>query len=470
MLYTQARGLEEFELFDVFKMAGQAETIPANAGHTDSWDKRAGSLNNSTICDISGNENWPRPDIEGNLSNFSLPKSNDAHPETKHDESFLQTSRKQSHDVMDTNARKKRHASTSQQGNHKPIGRKRRKTSDRNTTHPQFLMGGSITDPLNLNSLCNEEVSRLLNAATPISSPLPHVNKDPNPIIVPFDVTDPLQLNTMCSQTDDTANLTRTLTPKSVGKKRKKRLEKLNESHSADEATVINKPANLNLDSVKTNHHGSMPTIPDKIVSPVLPDSGQCHRKRKKQEPTAKIARALLVEVSDSKSANDAAEKTTSHTDRVTPEKRKYKRQLSKETKPHPKFKDQNKKFQYGNYHRYYGYRNPNQEDDARIAFLKKDWFEGKTCLDIGCNSGHVTLYVAKTFAPQRITGIDIDSVLIGIARKNICHCLEEERDAKKHKFPASMEKMYGPITSSGYPPKSSASRFPGNVLFRCVS
>ncbi|XP_033642172.1 7SK snRNA methylphosphate capping enzyme-like isoform X1 [Asterias rubens] len=455
-------------------MSGQAETFAANAGHTDSWDKRPGTVNTSSICGISGSEAWSRPDDEGNFSSYSLSTStNDPPTKHEHSDNCQQLSSKQSHDTEDASTKKKRQNTSANPGNHKQMGRKRRKTSERNTTHAHFLMGGCMTDPLNLNSLCNEEISRVLNAATPISSPLPHVNKDPNPVIVPIDVTDPLQLNTVFSQTDDEANLTRTLTPKSAGKKRKKRTDKPSESHSADEATIINKPANLKLDGIKPLHHGSTSTIPDKIVSPVLPDCGPSYRKRKKQEPTTKISRALLVMEPEPKSAAETSEKTSTQnqiTDRVTPEKRKYKRQTSKETKVQPKFKDQNKKFQYGNYHRYYGYRNPDQEDDPRVSFLKRDWFQGKTCLDIGCNSGHVTLFVAKTFSPERITGIDIDPVLIGIARKNILHCLEGEKDKKQHKFPASMEKLYGPITPRGHSKQTSSSKFPGNILFRCAN
>ncbi|KAG8487499.1 hypothetical protein CXB51_016251 [Gossypium anomalum] len=62
---------------------------------------------------------------------------------------------------------------------------------------------------------------------------------------------------------------------------------------------------------------------------------------------------------------------------------------------PNKKFK---KVFPYGNYKSYYGYRigkGPEREEDPRIRVLKKEWFEGKDCLDIGCNSGVVTIQIA---------------------------------------------------------------------------
>ena len=72
----------------------------------------------------------------------------------------------------------------------------------------------------------------------------------------------------------------------------------------------------------------------------------------------------------------------------------------SKPPKSEP-FKDKNKKFEYGNYSRYYGYRNPNQEDDVRLKYFRREWFEGKDVLDIGCNVGQVTMVIGKFFNPR---------------------------------------------------------------------
>lgn len=40
-------------------------------------------------------------------------------------------------------------------------------------------------------------------------------------------------------------------------------------------------------------------------------------------------------------------------------------------------FKPANSKFQYGNYTKYYGYRNPQKFKDDRMECLKKEWFKG---------------------------------------------------------------------------------------------
>ncbi|KAJ5073098.1 7sk snRNA methylphosphate capping enzyme [Anaeramoeba ignava] len=81
--------------------------------------------------------------------------------------------------------------------------------------------------------------------------------------------------------------------------------------------------------------------------------------------------------------------------------------------------KNQNKKneFIFGNYSRYYGYRLVNQEKDPRINILPSKLFEGKNCLDIGCNSGFLTLKIAYNYNVKSMVGIDIDNSLINKAK-----------------------------------------------------
>ncbi|POO00868.1 S-adenosyl-L-methionine-dependent methyltransferase [Trema orientale] len=67
--------------------------------------------------------------------------------------------------------------------------------------------------------------------------------------------------------------------------------------------------------------------------------------------------------------------------------------------------------FPYGNYKNYYGYRiGQDMEEDPRLKVMKKEWFEGKDCLDVGCNNGSITIQIAKKFQCQSIIGVDIDS------------------------------------------------------------
>lgn len=33
-------------------------------------------------------------------------------------------------------------------------------------------------------------------------------------------------------------------------------------------------------------------------------------------------------------------------------------------------------------------------DEDPRLRLMKKEWFEGKACLDIGCNNGLITIHI----------------------------------------------------------------------------
>ena len=60
-----------------------------------------------------------------------------------------------------------------------------------------------------------------------------------------------------------------------------------------------------------------------------------------------------------------------------------------------PNFNPKGSQYCYGNYDKYYGYRNSGAfEEDVRLSLLKKEWFEGKDCLDIGSNTGQVCVCV----------------------------------------------------------------------------
>ncbi|KAI9527156.1 hypothetical protein NQZ68_032736 [Dissostichus eleginoides] len=75
--------------------------------------------------------------------------------------------------------------------------RRRRANSDSQSESvlpSNFLLGGNIFDPLNLNSLLDEDVNRATNQETPKCSPLPLRGGDPVEILVPRDITDPLNL------------------------------------------------------------------------------------------------------------------------------------------------------------------------------------------------------------------------------------------------------------------------------------
>jgi 7SK snRNA methylphosphate capping enzyme len=69
----------------------------------------------------------------------------------------------------------------------------------------------------------------------------------------------------------------------------------------------------------------------------------------------------------------------------------------------------------YGNYANYYKRR---FRISDRIKVLDASLFSGKSVLDLGSNSGEFTLELVTQFRPKRIFGIDIDPLLVAIARR----------------------------------------------------
>ncbi|XP_031385991.1 probable RNA methyltransferase At5g51130 [Punica granatum] len=130
-------------------------------------------------------------------------------------------------------------------------------------------------------------------------------------------------------------------------------------------------------------------------------------------------------------------------------EERGQRQQVAEEVKE-KKNKRKRKEFApFGNYRNYYGYRiGHDLDEDPRLKVMKKEWFEGKTCLDIGCNNGIITIHIAKKFGCRSILGIDIDSHRIEDAHWNLRKVVKMEANMKnctKSSEPKSEENSNGP-------------------------
>ncbi|XP_078284367.1 7SK snRNA methylphosphate capping enzyme-like isoform X2 [Rhinoraja longicauda] len=351
---------------------------------------------------------------------------------------------------------------------HPGFKRRRRAASDCDPVLPSnFLLGGNIFDPLNLNSLMDEEVNRALNAETPKSSPLPCRNRDPVEILVPRDITDPLSLNRESEVLPS---------PLKVGG-RKRRHRHCHHPAAEDGAAGAGAATTATTTAAATATTTTATTAAttavaaaaatttaaaaagtepepyelntaincrDEIVSPVLKGAehggggGGRHRKRRR---TCSKSESAKVHAEDERREGEGK--------KVTPEKAKG--GGGGKAKMAPSFPSKQRRFQYGNYSKYYGYRNPGRCDDPRLDVLKPGWFQGKDILDLGCNSGHLTLSIAKDLKPSRIVGVDIDGGLVHSARQNIRHFLSEDvlpsRPQHAH-FPVSLAKCKGPIAA----------------------
>ena len=117
---------------------------------------------------------------------------------------------------------------------------------------------------------------------------------------------------------------------------------------------------------------------------------------------------------------------------------------------------------------RYYGYRNMQKSCDPRVEALasRKELFENRIVLDIGCNIGHVTYLIARDFSPKSIHGIDLDNHLIQIARKNL-------RFSCNSNSPGVDNMLKGidlsSVSSQPIRETSNSSSFPYNVSFMHV-
>ncbi|RHY57917.1 hypothetical protein DYB30_008683, partial [Aphanomyces astaci] len=83
-------------------------------------------------------------------------------------------------------------------------------------------------------------------------------------------------------------------------------------------------------------------------------------------------------------------------------------KRLHKPTKNKQKEGGGDEQLRVGNFKKYYAFRlggaiEGKLEEDSRLSVFKKEWFEGKKALDIGCNSGDMTLEIG-TFHPDLIT------------------------------------------------------------------
>lgn len=320
-----------------------------------------------------------------------------------------------------------------------PFGKRRRRAnSDCEPVLPSnFLLGGNIFDPLNLNSLLDEEVNRALNAETPRSSPLPRRGRDPVQILVPRDITDPLSLNLGT----DGEVLVSPL--KSGGRKRHR-----HRHHPAAPAEGAAAPESPPAESAPAQPAPAAAADPlpyelntaincrDEVVAP----ASLRHRKRKQ------TCSRGSVEPADGR------------------------RRGSPERRPQPAPRPARKKFQYGNYCKYYGYRNPGRAEDPRLRVFQPAWFQGKEVLDLGCNVGHLTLSIARHWGAARVVGLDIDGRLVHAARQNVRHYLSEQLQQQSRGpaggFPASLVASRGPIAAPQLLPEGPAQGFPHNLLF----
>jgi len=109
------------------------------------------------------------------------------------------------------------------------------------------------------------------------------------------------------------------------------------------------------------------------------------------------------------------------------------------------------------------------------MALLPRSLITDKRVLDIGCNSGNLTILLAMKYKPSYILGVDIDERLIGTAKwnTNLAYSLRDpdsedvrtDIGLRYHYFPKSMTTMFNVIDR--LPIEKAPLGFPYNVEFK---
>lgn len=342
----------------------------------------------------------------------------------------------------------KRRQSFSAAADYKQPFNKRRRRGDLFTPPTKFLLGGNINDPLNLASFADDEVNKKANEVTPKSSPIPTPkHRTQVEVLIPPNINDPLNLN---SGEDIEFSLISPRTRKRNRRrsKRKSRGEEDAPEHGGDAPAEVatDSDASARVPTATTTPRkassvsvGTQPSKEgaDKIVSPVVPQGSPTKFNRRKSSAPGGPSRDVR------RSQHQGGRRA----------KQVY-------------FREKDAHFQYGNYNRYYGYRNNGGQEDPRLKVMQPFWLDGKDVLDIGCNVGHFTLSLARGFSPRKVIGLDIDGRLIKAARRNVRHYLTAAL-AGEMRFPVSMAICHGPIAAAALPGRESEPvTFPNNVFF----
>lgn len=103
--------------------------------------------------------------------------------------------------------------------------------------------------------------------------------------------------------------------------------------------------------------------------------------------------------------------------------------------------------FLYGNYKHYYGKRILDKDfHDIRLDVLatQQELFHDKQVLDIGCNSGHLSIEIAKQFKVKSLIGLDIDRSLTQDAQLAINHLKRDCNKPATGSFPYNVRFIHG--------------------------
>ncbi|KAK5893016.1 hypothetical protein CgunFtcFv8_005928 [Champsocephalus gunnari] len=310
--------------------------------------------------------------------------------------------------------------------------RRRRANSDSQSESvlpSNFLLGGNIFDPLNLNSLLDEDVNRATNQETPKCSPLPLRGGDPVEILVPRDITDPLNLkgggrgggpDTMGGGEGRGGGVPARLFSSSAALT----VPLLTRGGGVSASPL---PCELNTAITCRDDVAPPPILPRRHTHPLPGNLGDGRQRRRRHTTSIRSSDCAATATTATR-----AQPTRFETPLVGGAKAgRCGGAQSGSTHPPQKKKKDKHRYQHGNHSRYYGYQgfygdgcegHVGPQDDPRLRLLRSDWFRDRTVLDIGCGTGHMALAVARRFNPAHILGVELKERLVHAANQNIRH------------------------------------------------
>lgn len=343
---------------------------------------------------------------------------------------------------------------------------KRQRQVDDGADTRVFLLGGNAHDPLNLMSSSDNDKTN-----TPITSPMV------TPRIV--NLHDPLNLKGEAEEqnSQDENNQHKQHQQHRHRPKRFKRMRTSSENeinlqnrHNSPREFEISRDAHHQPQRQTLSRDPSPPPPPQQLPEP-SPSQPQS------QAPAAKLV-ASTSNADKTEKEHDAGSLDNQHQHDFLPynpfferHRKRFNFDKRNSSNNNNNRKNKNERFRYGNYNRYYGYRNGPSSDatsvlkpDTRLAMIPKELLRDKTILDIGCNSGQVTLSIAKDFEPRKVVGIDIDKELIATAKRllsNFCH----DHLMEANHFPKSLPIFFGKLWAIPWS-RQIPDKFPSNVIF----
>ncbi|XP_068164856.1 7SK snRNA methylphosphate capping enzyme-like [Antennarius striatus] len=345
----------------------------------------------------------------------------------------------------------------------KGLAKRRRRINSDSQSEPvlpsHFLLGGNIFDPLNLNSLLDEEVNRATNQETPKCSPLPSRSVDPVEILVPRDITDPLNLKGEGRDGTEGGIL---LSPLKARRRHRNRhhggRSEGGERRAAPPAAgqtvpVLTTEGNASESPLPCELNTAITCRDDVVTPPIL-----LRRHTHPPAPAAQRSSRQRRRHNTTSTRSEVTSARTAPTKFQTPlvgGARSSRCGVSQPASAQPPEKDQHR-YQYGNHSCYYGYHGfygdrwegrVGVEEDPRLCVLEAHWFKDKKVLDIGCGAGHMVLSIARRFDPAHILGVELDEKLVQAAKQNIRHFLSHDLVVKERK--REIKRLVGSSTFS---------------------